>query len=365
MSIVQRAPDYIRAISPYVPGKPISELAREMGLVESEIIKLASNENPLGASPKATAAATAALADIHRYPDGNAFALKSAIAAKFGVGIDQVVPGNGSNDVLDLCARAFLNHASSAVYSQYAFAVYPLAVQTAGARGIEVPARDFGHDLEAMAAAVGEDTRLIFIANPNNPTGNFLSGAEVERLLQRVPRDVVVVLDEAYNEYMEPSQRYDSVAWLRQYPNLVISRTFSKIYGLGGLRVGYGLAGAELADVLNRVREPFNVNHIALAAATAALGDDEFVAKSYAVNRAGKRQIEDGLKVLGLRFIPSAGNFIAFEVADGAAANLALLKQGVIVRPLASYKMPTWLRVTIGLPEENERFLAALAKAIA
>jgi len=365
MSIVQRAPDYIRAISPYVPGKPISELAREMGLVESDIIKLASNENPLGASPKAMAAAQAALADIHRYPDGNAFALKSAIAGKFGVDIDQVVPGNGSNDVLDLCARAFLNHSASAVYSQYAFAVYPLAVQTAGARGIEVPAKDFGHDLEAMAAAVVEDTRLLFVANPNNPTGNFLSGAEVERLLQRVPRDVVVVLDEAYNEYMEPSQRYDSVAWLKQYPNLVISRTFSKIYGLGGLRVGYALAAPELADVLNRVREPFNVNHIALAAATAALGDDEFVAKSYAVNRAGMRQIEDGLKALGLRFIPSEGNFIAFQVADGATTNLALLKQGVIVRPLASYKMPTWLRVTIGLPEENERFLAALAKALA
>jgi histidinol-phosphate aminotransferase len=365
MSIDQRAPDYIRAISPYIPGKPISELAREMNLREADIVKLASNENPLGASPKALEAAQKALAEIHRYPDGNAFGLKDALVKKFGVTMDQVVVGNGSNDLLDLCARAFLNGEASAVYSQYAFAVYPLAVKAAGAKGIEVPAAaDFGHDLAAMRAAIQPDTRLVFVANPNNPTGNFLPGAEIEAFIKSVPADVLVVLDEAYNEYLDPEQRYDAVAWLAKYPNLVITRTFSKIYGLGGLRAGYGLANVPVADLLNRVREPFNVNNVALAAAEAALGDAAFLAESFEVNRRGKAQLVAAFDALGLKYIPSSGNFVAFHVGDAATINRKLLEQGVIVRPIASYAMPEWLRVTIGLPEENERFLAALKVAL-
>ncbi|QSI78560.1 histidinol-phosphate transaminase [Niveibacterium microcysteis] len=362
--VVQQAPEYIRSISPYIPGKPISELAREMGLREQDIVKLASNENPLGASPKALEAAQRAISEIHRYPDGNGFELRAALVKKFGVAPEQIVLGNGSNDLLNLCAAAYLNHETSAVFSQHAFAVYPLAVKSAGAHGIEVPAREFGHDLPAMLAAIRPDTRIVFIANPNNPTGNFLPAVEIEAFLDAAPDDVLVVLDEAYNEYLEPEQRYDSVAWLEKYPNLVITRTFSKIYGLGGLRVGYGLARAELADLLNRVREPFNVNNVALAAAAAALGDEAFVARSYAVNRDGMAQIIAGLKALGLEYIPSSGNFLTFRVGDAATINRKLLEQGVIVRPIASYQMPEWLRVTIGLPAENERFLGALAKAL-
>ncbi|GAA5181343.1 histidinol-phosphate transaminase [Niveibacterium umoris] len=362
--IVQRAPDYIRSISPYIPGKPIGELAREMGLNEADIVKLASNENPLGASPKATAAAQKAIADIHRYPDGNGFELRAALVARFGVAPEQIVLGNGSNDLLNLCAAAYLNSETSAVYSQHAFAVYPLAVKSAGAQGIEVPAKAYGHDLAAMLAAIRSDTRIVFIANPNNPTGNFLPDEEIVDFLDGAPDDVLIVLDEAYNEYLAPEQRYDSVAWLAKYPNLVITRTFSKIYGLGGLRVGYGLAGREVADLLNRVREPFNVNNVALAAAAAALGDEEFVARSYAVNRDGMAQLMAGFDALGLEYIPSSGNFMTFRVGDAANVNRRLLEQGVIVRPIASYQMPEWLRVTIGLPHENARFLEALAKAL-
>ncbi|MCX9156031.1 histidinol-phosphate transaminase [Niveibacterium sp. 24ML] len=363
-TIVQKAPEYIRSISPYIPGKPIAELAREMGLREEDIVKLASNENPLGASPKAMEAATRAIAEIHRYPDGNGFELRAALVKKFGVSPEQIVLGNGSNDLLNLCAAAYLNHETSAVYSQHAFAVYPLAVKSAGAIGIEVPAKAFGHDLPAMLAAIRPDTRIVFIANPNNPTGNFLPAAEIEAFLDAAPDDVLVVLDEAYNEYLEAAQRYDSVAWLKRYPNLVITRTFSKIYGLGGLRVGYGLANRELADLLNRVREPFNVNNVALAAAAAALADEDFVARSYAVNREGMAQIVAGLNALGLEYIPSSGNFLTFRVGDAGTINRKLLEQGVIVRPIASYQMPEWLRVTIGLPNENVRFLDALAKAL-
>ncbi len=364
MSIAQRAPDHIRAISPYVPGKPVSELAREMGLREQDIVKLASNENPLGTSPKALEAAQKALAEVHRYPDGNGFALKSALVGKLGVTLDQLVLGNGSNDLLNLCARAFLTPDSSAIYSQYAFAVYPLAVKAIGAHGIEVPARDFGHDLPAMLAALRPDTKLIFIANPNNPTGNFLPGEEIAAFLDAVPENVLVVLDEAYNEYLEPRQRYNAVAWLAQHVNLVITRTFSKIYGLGGLRAGYALANATVADLLNRVREPFNVNSVALAAAEAALGDQAFLAESYDVNREGKAQLVAAFEALSLEYIPSSGNFVTFHVGDAITVNRRLLEQGVIVRPIAGYAMPEWLRVTIGLSVENERFLAALKIAL-
>ncbi len=365
MSVASQAPDYIRAISPYQPGKPITELAREMAIPEASIVKLASNENPLGMSPLARDAALGALGSIERYPDGNGFALKQALSARLGVKADQLVLGNGSNDVLELVARAFLAPGHSAVFSRYAFAVYPLAVNAVGARGIEVPARRYGHDLDAMLAAIRTDTRVVFIANPNNPTGTFLGGDELEAFLTRVPADVLVVLDEAYTEYLNPAQRYDSIAWLARFPNLLVSRTFSKAYGLAGLRVGYGIAHPEVADLMNRVRQPFNVSSVALAAATAALGDEEFLAQSARINERGMAQITEALAELGLEWIPSAGNFVIFKVGDSATINAALLRQGVIVRPIGGYGMPEWLRVSIGLPEENNRFIAALRQALA
>ena len=365
MSIASLAPDYIRAIMAYQPGKPISELAREMGIAEESIVKLASNENPLGMSVRARDAAIAAIGEISRYPDGGAFALKKALCARFGVQPAQLVIGNGSNDILELASQAFLAPGLSAVYSRHAFAVYPLATNARGARGIEVAAKNFGHDLDAMAAAIEPQTRLVFIANPNNPTGTFVPGAELEAFLAKVPRHVLVVLDEAYTEYLAPEQRYDSIAWLARFPNLLVSRTFSKAYGLAGLRVGYAIAHPEVADLMNRVRQPFNVSSVALAAAEAALDDDEFLARSAEVNRRGMVQLVAAFRELGLEWIPSAGNFVTFKVGDAIGVNQALLRQGVIVRPIAAYGMPHWLRVSIGLPEENTRFIEALRQALA
>jgi histidinol-phosphate aminotransferase len=363
--ISAQAPDNIRAISPYQPGKPISELAREMGLAERDIVKLASNENPLGMSPAAREAASAALAEVARYPDGNGFALKAALSARLGVGAERIVLGNGSNDVLELAARALLAPGRSAVYSQYGFAVYPLATRAAGATGIEVGALDYGHDLDAMGAAIRADTRVVFVANPNNPTGTFIDGEAVRDFIARVPRDVLVVLDEAYTEYLEPARRYDSIAWTAEHPNLLVSRTFSKAYGLAGLRVGYGVGHRDVIDLLNRVRQPFNVGNVALAAAEAALGDAEFLARSADLNRRGMAQLTEAFGRLGLQWIESAGNFVAVRVGDAAAVNQALLRQGVIVRPIGGYGMPEWLRVSIGLPEENARFVDALDVALA
>ncbi|HRM69079.1 MAG TPA: histidinol-phosphate transaminase [Thauera phenylacetica] len=365
MSIASLAPDYIRAIMAYQPGKPISELAREMGIAEESIVKLASNENPLGMSVRARDAAITAIGEISRYPDGGAFALKKALCARFGVEPAQLVIGNGSNDILELASQAFLAPGLSAVYSRHAFAVYPLATNARGARGIEVAAKNFGHDLDAMAAAIEPQTRVVFIANPNNPTGTFVPGAELEAFLAKVPRHVLVVLDEAYTEYLAPEQRYDSIAWLARFPNLLVSRTFSKAYGLAGLRVGYAIAHPEVADLMNRVRQPFNVSSVALAAAEAALDDDEFLARSAEVNRRGMVQLVAAFRELGLEWIPSAGNFVTFKVGDAIGVNQALLRQGVIVRPIAAYGMPHWLRVSIGLPEENARFIEALRQALA
>jgi len=358
------APDYVRSIAPYQPGKPISELVRELGLDEASVIKLASNENPLGIGPRTRAAIDAALADICRYPDGNGFELKAALAARFHVDMKAIVLGNGSNDVLELVSLAFLAPGRSAVLSQHAFAVYSLATQARGARAIVIPARDYGHDLPAMARAVDDDTRVLWIANPNNPTGTFAPAAELEALLQAVPPQVVVVLDEAYNEYLPLESKYDSVKWLKRYPNLVVVRTFSKAYGLAGLRVGYGLMNAAIADILNRVRQPFNVNSLALTAARAALDDMEFVARSYAANLQGLRQLEEGIKNLGLEAIPSYGNFLTVRVGKAAEVYKRLLRRGVIVRPVAGYALPEHLRVTVGTAEENARFLAALGASL-
>jgi histidinol-phosphate aminotransferase len=358
MTLGDQSLPYVRAISPYQAGKPITQLAREMGIPVERIVKLASNENPLGMSPKARAAVDKAVASLERYPDD--FELKNALSGHAGLGMERIVLGNGSNDVLDLIARVFLAPGRSAIFSQHAFAVYPIASLSAGAELIAVPARNFGHDLDAMRGAIREDTRLIWIANPNNPTGTFVPYPQLKAFMQAVPADVVVVLDEAYNDYIPPSERADTTAWLSEFPNLVITRTFSKIYGLAGLRIGYALASAEIADLMNRVRQPFNCNNLALAAATAALDDHEFVARSYALNRAGMEQILAGLKRLGFSHIPSHGNFITFKAGDAAALNQKLLRQGVIVRPLAGYGMPEWLRVTIGTEVENLRFLEAL-----
>ncbi len=363
MNYSELAPNYIRAIAPYQPGKPISELERELGI--TDIVKLASNENPLGASPLAVAAAHAALDDISLYPDGNGFALKTALVHRYGVTHQQVVLGNGSNDLLELAARAFLTVGDKAVYSDHAFAVYPLATQAVGATGISVPAQNFGHDLSAMRhAAVEQGAKLIFIANPNNPTGTFLSGDALLQFLRELPANILVVLDEAYNEYLPQSCRYDSVSWLAEFPNLVISRTFSKAYGLASLRVGYALGSPQVIDMLNRVRQPFNVNSMAQAAAVAALDDAGFVRQTFELNIKGMAQLSEGLSSLNIDFIPSYGNFISFHVVNAARIYRRLLEMGVIVRPISSYAMPDYLRVSIGLESQNQKFLSALKQIL-
>lgn len=359
------APAHIRAIAPYVPGKPIAETARELGLAESEIVKLASNENPLGPSPKALAAIQHALGDLALYPDGSGYDLKRAIAARLGVAPENVLLGNGSNDVLELAARTFLTREDSAVYSQHGFVVYRLAVQALGAGHIEVRAKGFGHDLDAMLAAVRPDTKMVFLANPNNPTGTFLPWEAVEAFVARVPDRTLVVIDEAYGEYLAPSLASPTASWLGKHRNLIVSRTLSKAYGLAGLRIGFGLADPSVAELMDRVRQPFNVNHLAMVAACAALGDAEFIERSRQVNAAGLLQLSEGFRKLGLDFIPSVANFIAVKVGDGARVYGELLRRGVIVRPVASYGMPEYLRVSVGTEAQNARLLSALAEALA
>ncbi|MEI7443886.1 MAG: histidinol-phosphate transaminase [Burkholderiales bacterium] len=364
-SPVDLAPGYVRAIAPYQTGKPISEVAREFGLDASRIVKLASNENPLGMPDSAKRAMAEAIADLGRYPDANGFELKAVLSAKLDVPQDWLTLGNGSNDILELVAHALLQPGVSAVYSQYSFTVYALATQETGARAIVVPATaGLGHDLAAMRAAITDDTRIVFIANPNNPTGTFLPAAEIEAFLASVPPQVVVVLDEAYNEYLEPALRFDAVAWVRRFPNLVLSRTFSKAYGLAGLRVGYSVAQPALTDLMNRVRQPFNVNSLAQAAAIAALGDTAFLERSRALNTEGVARLQAAFDELGLPYVKSFGNFVLVKVGDAAGINLKLLKAGVIVRPVGNYGLPEWLRISVGLPEENEAFLKALRVAL-
>ncbi|MFM7483089.1 MAG: histidinol-phosphate transaminase [Burkholderiaceae bacterium] len=362
-------PDYVRAIAPYQGGKPIAEVAREFGLDEAAIVKLASNENPLGIPQSSQHAMQQAFADLARYPDSNGFDLKAAITKKFDVPSDWITLGNGSNDILELAARALVQPGQSVVYSQYSFAVYPLATQAVGARAIVVPAKNFGHDLEAMVDSIASDTKLLFVANPNNPTGTFVEGEKIAAMLKRIPSNVVVVLDEAYTEYLPANLHYDALAWVRQYPNLIVSRTFSKAYGLAGLRVGFGIARPEQTDLLNRIRQPFNVNSLAQAAAVAALNDDEYLHESAKLNADGYRQMTDAFTQMGIEFVPSYGNFILFRAGDddgaGARVNLELLKKGVIVRPVGNYGLPQWLRVSIGLPHENEVFLKALRSVLA
>lgn len=364
MSLCDLAPDYIRSIAPYLPGKPISELAREMNLDEASIVKLASNENPLGIGPKAQAAIVAAMNDIARYPDGNGFALKSKISRQFGVGLNQIILGNGSNDILDMIARAFLSRGTSSVYSQYCFAVYPLATQAVGAEGITVKAVDYGHDLEAMRLAIRPDTRVVWIANPNNPTGTLCRPGDLVEFFELAPKDVLIVLDEAYTEYLDAAQRPDVRSWLQQFPNLVVVRTLSKAYGLAGLRVGFALCQPDVADMINRVRQPFNVNSLALAAAEAALDDLDFLRATVALNKAGMQQLTEAFSRLGLSYIRSYGNFVTFHCGDAKALNQFMLERGVIVRPVANYGMVDSLRVSIGTETENARFIEVLTEAM-
>jgi histidinol-phosphate aminotransferase len=364
MNYCDLAPSYIRSIAPYQPGKPIAELERELGI--TGIIKLASNENPLGPSPASVAAIKEAIQNISLYPDGNGFELKEALVKRYAVEHANITLGNGSNDLLELAARAFLTPGDKVIYSAHAFAVYALATQAVGATGISVPAtQGYGHDLPAMLkAAQKEKAKIIFIANPNNPTGTFLSADELQTFMHELPRNILVVLDEAYNEYLPEDKRYDSVSWLKEFHNLIITRTFSKAYGLAGLRVGYAMAHAQVTDMMNRVRQPFNVNSVAQSAAVAALRDVSFVKKTFELNQRGIVQITEGLTRLGLEYIPSFGNFVAFRIGSATAIYRRLLESGVIVRPIANYDMPDWLRVSIGLESENAKFLSALEKII-
>ncbi len=359
----------IAGLSPYQPGKPMAELTRELGI--TDIIKLASNENPRGPSDAVRAALAEAAGSLNRYPDGNGFELKQALSARLGVPAECITLGNGSNDVLNLIARMAITPGAAGVVAEHTFVVHALAITLCGGRRVEVPARSYGADLPAMAAAMGEDTAIAFLANPNNPTGTWVSERELVDFLDAVPEHVWVVLDEAYFEYVELPGYPNGLALLSRYPNLIVTRTFSKIYGLAGLRAGFAVSSREAADLLNRVREPFNVNSLALAGATAALADDAYVAESRRLNREGMAALVAGLDELGLEHIPSAGNFVTVAIPrDAAGASRAravyeaLLRQGVIVRPVAEYGLPDHLRVTVGRWEENARFLESLARVL-
>jgi len=359
----------LKGLTPYQPGKPIEELEREYGV--TNIIKLASNENPLGPSPKAVEAIKQSLDELARYPDGNGFLLKQKLSAKFNVKPAQVTLGNGSNDILEFLARAFVTEHNEVIFSQHAFAVYPLVTQAINAKAVVTPALNWGHDLGAMLNAVTGNTRLIFIANPNNPTGTWVDADALRSFISRVPSHVIVAVDEAYYEYADDPRinatGYASAAdWLDEFPNLVVTRTFSKAYGLAALRAGYSLSHPDVADLLNRVRQPFNVNQLALEAAVAALDDADHLERGIQLNADGMHLLQASFDEMGLTYIPSVGNFICVNVGNNASKVYdALLHEGVIVRPVANYEMPEYLRVTIGLPEENQRFVAALKKVLA
>jgi histidinol-phosphate aminotransferase len=351
---------FLETLPVYQPGRPIETVARELGLDPAGIIKLASNENPLGPSPKALAAMREAVAQVHLYPDGNAFYLKQELAKELGVGPENLVLGNGSNDVLELVGHALIQPEAEVVVSEYCFAVYPIVTRLFGGHLISVPARAYGHDLEAMLKAVTPRTRVMFVANPNNPTGTLASGEAVEALLERLPKSVVLVMDEAYIEFIEHPldllPRVRSGAW----PNLLLTRTFSKIHGLAGLRLGYGIGHPGLIAALEQIRQPFNVNLVAQAAARAALTDLEHMERTRRNNESGLRQLEEGCRRLSLEFVPSSANFILVRVGQGQRCFEFLQRQGVIVRPMGGYGLPEWVRMTVGTPEENRRCLEAL-----
>lgn len=357
----------ILGIHPYIPGKPVSELQRELGL--TYISKLASNENPLGASPTVLTAIQNELKEIARYPDGSAYALKAALADFLSISPEQLAIGNGSNELLELVARVFAGPGDEILYSQYAFAVYPISAQVVGATGIEVPAKDWGHDLQAMLAAISDKTKVVYLANPNNPTGTVFSRAEWEGFINQVPKDVIVVLDEAYIEYAQAhlnnNEYANGIDYLTSHPNLLVSRTFSKAYGLASLRVGYMAGCKEIIQYINQLRAPFNVNHYAQVAAVSALSDQAFVEKVLLLNQQGMRQIMDALSTLSIEFIPSAGNFLCINLGENALqVNQRLLEEGVIVRPVANYGLKQFLRVSIGTQVENQHFIDTLKSVL-
>jgi len=351
------------SVNPYRPGKPIAELAREFGI--DDAVKLASNENPLGSSPLALAALPGAYGQFAEYPESAGYYLKNKLAEFYGLRSEQFVLGNGSNEVLELIARAFLTPTTSAVMSAHCFTVYPIVSRSAGARVIEVPAWEWGHDLPAMAAAIESDTRVVFIANPNNPTGTTVSRSELAKFLDRLPDHLVVVLDEAYIEYIEDADFPNGLEWLQRYQNLIVLRTFSKIYGLAGLRIGFGMADPRIIDLLNRIRQPFNINSLALVAAEAALDDTDHLRRSSQVNQQGMASLSASFSHLGLGYIPSSANFITVDLGQPAMPiYTAMLRRGVIVRPLGNYQMPDHLRITVGLESQNARCLRALAESL-
>ncbi|WP_299178208.1 histidinol-phosphate transaminase [uncultured Neptuniibacter sp.] len=353
----------VQNLHPYLPGKPAEELERELGL--KNVVKLASNENPLGPSEKALSTVNNHLSGLSLYPDSGGYRLKQALASEYGFSPEQVTLGNGSNDVLELIARAYLNPGDEVIYSEYAFVVYSLVTQATGAKAVVTPAKEWGHDLQQMLAEISDKTRIIFIANPNNPTGTWLSEPELTSFLDQVPENILVVLDEAYTEYVMDEAFPNGLDKLADYPNLIVTRTFSKAFGLAGLRVGYAVSNEDVANVLSRVRQPFNVNNLALVAAESVLSDKDYLARSVEINSSGMRFYEEGFKKLGLEFIPSVGNFITVDMKqDAMPVYDAMLHQGVIVRPVANYGMPQHLRISIGLPEENERCLRALARVV-
>ncbi|MBE9567702.1 MAG: histidinol-phosphate transaminase [Proteobacteria bacterium] len=373
-SFIALATPGVQKLTPYQPGKPVEELERELGITDS--IKLASNENPIGPSPLALAAIKDLAGHINYYPDGGGFALSDRLAQAHQLDASMITLGNGSNDILELVTRAFLTPQLSAVFSEYSFAVYPIVVQAVGARAnvAKAYAEDhetmpLGHDPEALLAKIEEDTRIIFIANPNNPTGTWLSPDALTALFRQVPEDVIIVLDLAYTEYMDEANRPPIKRWLQQFPNLLVTQTFSKVYALAGLRIGYSMSSPEIADILNRVRQPFNTNMLAQAAAIASLGDKDHVAKSVAMNTAGKAFLQRSFDDIGLKHLPTMGNFISVNVGrtgkgDGMALYQKLLEQGVIVRPVANYAMPEYLRITIGTRPQNERFIDTLKECL-
>lgn len=373
-ALIEKSRKEIQGLSPYQPGKPIDELAREYGLNPADIVKLASNENPIGPSSKAIAAMQEETAELTRYPDGNGFDFKQALCEKLSTNTapikpEQITLGNGSSDILNFIVTCFVDSDDEVMFSQHAFAIYGLVTKIQGGQCNIVPAKNYGHDLDAMADAINEKTRLIFVTNPNNPTGTWLSHSEMKRFMDKVPANVVVVLDEAYFEYVDEADYCDGLTLLADYQNLVITRTFSKAYGLASLRVGYGISSPDLANLMNRVRPPFNVNSFALSAAVATLNDDEYVAESRAINTKGMVYLTQSFDKLGLPYIPSVANFISFEIPAEAGIsamdiNAKLLAAGVIIRPVANYEMPNHIRVSIGTESENETFITALTKIL-
>lgn len=346
----------------YQPGRPIEEVARELGLDPNHIIKLASNENPLGPSPAAVAAIQAAATHAHLYPDGSAFRLKRRLAQALDVRPENLVLGNGSNEILELAGLIAIAPGSEVVVSAHSFAVYPIVTRLFGGELITVPARELGHDLPAMTKALNARTRVVFVANPNNPTGTLAPADEVLALVRQAPATTLVVMDEAYIEFVEKPADLLPLIRSGAQENLLLCRTFSKIHGLAGLRIGYGIGHVDLIAALEKARQPFNVNALAQAAALAALDDTEHIRRTRDTNRAGLRQLEEGFRALGLRWIPSAANFVLVQVGDGQRAFLDLQRQGVITRPMAVYGLPEWLRITVGTEEENRRCLAALER---